>query len=231
MIVMSEPSFSHPVQPGEPAPVFELPAITRDGKISLGDFRGSQPVLLGLFRGLSCPFCRRQIAALGALEDELHAKGIEALAVVSTPAEQARAYVRYRPMRLLVASDEKKAVHRAYGLPQFEIAEGPMEWPRRISMGDVMAMRINPAGELPEPMNPIAGGDYLNAKDKFELPARSEPTEGQTATPRIQLVGTFLVDREGIVRWTFIEGAGGPSDFGRHPESEEVLAAASSLAR
>jgi peroxiredoxin len=231
MIVMSELPLSHPVQPGEPAPVFELPAITRDGKISLGSFRGNQPVLLGLFRGLSCPFCRRQIAALAALEDELHSKGIEALAIVSTPAEQARAYVRFRPLRLLVASDEKKAVHRAYGLPQFEIVEGPTEWPHRISMRDVMALRINPTGELPEPMNPIAGGDYLDAKDGFESPPEPKPAEGQAAAPRIQLVGTFLVDREGIVRWTFLEGAGGPSDFGQHPESKEVLAAASSLTR
>src|SRR5688500_2892493 len=132
MIVMIEPSFSHTEQPGEPTPIFKHPSISSDGKISIGAIHGSQHVVLWLSHGLSCRFCRRLIAALGAVEDELHAEGIEALAVVSTPAEQARAYVRYRPMRLLVASDEKKAVHRAYGLPQFEIAEGPMEWPRRI---------------------------------------------------------------------------------------------------
>ena len=228
---MSEPSVNRPVKPGEPAPAFELPAITRGGKVSLGDFRGSQPVLLGLFRGLNCPFCRRQIAALGALEDELHAKGVEAIAVVSTPAEQARTYVRFRPMRLLVASDEYRAVHRAYGLPQFEVTEGETDWPHRISMAGIMAMRINPTGELPEPMNPISGGQYLDAKDGYEAPPQPEPVEGQAAPTRIQLTGTFLVDREGIVRWTFVEATTGPNDFGRFPESRDVLAAASSLAR
>jgi peroxiredoxin len=66
MSVMIEPSPNHPVQPGEPAPGFELPAITRDGVIRLVDFRGNHPVLLGLFRGLHCAFCRRHIATQGA---------------------------------------------------------------------------------------------------------------------------------------------------------------------
>ena len=41
-----------PLQPGDRAPDFTLPAINREGSVSLGDFRGKQRVLLGLFRGL-----------------------------------------------------------------------------------------------------------------------------------------------------------------------------------
>ena len=57
-----------PLQPGERAPDFVLDAITREGKIAIDDFRGQKPVLVGLFRGLHCAFCRRHIAALAQLD-------------------------------------------------------------------------------------------------------------------------------------------------------------------
>ena len=46
------------LQPGEPAPDFTLAAIHRDGTLALADYRGRSPLLLALFRGLYCPFCR-----------------------------------------------------------------------------------------------------------------------------------------------------------------------------
>jgi peroxiredoxin len=41
-----------PVQPGELAPQFTLPAANREGTVSLADYRGRSPVLLVLYRGL-----------------------------------------------------------------------------------------------------------------------------------------------------------------------------------
>jgi peroxiredoxin len=41
-----------PVQPGEPAPDFVLPAANREGPVSLSDYRGRSPLLLALYRGL-----------------------------------------------------------------------------------------------------------------------------------------------------------------------------------
>ena len=43
---------SKPLRPGDPAPPFALPAINREGQVSLADYRGRTPVLIGLFRGL-----------------------------------------------------------------------------------------------------------------------------------------------------------------------------------
>jgi len=40
------------LRPGDPAPHFALPAVNREGQVSLDDYRGRSPVLLGLFRGL-----------------------------------------------------------------------------------------------------------------------------------------------------------------------------------
>ena len=41
-----------PVQPGESAPDFMLPAANRGGTVSLADYRGRSALLLVLFRGL-----------------------------------------------------------------------------------------------------------------------------------------------------------------------------------
>ena len=54
-----------PVRPGDRAPEFTLAAANRDGTVSLGDYQPKRAVLLGLFRGLHCPFCRRQVFQLG----------------------------------------------------------------------------------------------------------------------------------------------------------------------
>jgi peroxiredoxin len=37
---------------GDPAPHFALPAVNREGQVSLDDYRGRSSLLLGLFRGL-----------------------------------------------------------------------------------------------------------------------------------------------------------------------------------
>jgi peroxiredoxin len=41
-----------PIQLGESAPEFNLPAAHGEGAVSLADYRGTSPVLLVLLRGL-----------------------------------------------------------------------------------------------------------------------------------------------------------------------------------
>ena len=41
-----------PLQPGERAPDFTVPAADREGAVSLAEYRSRGPVLLALFRGL-----------------------------------------------------------------------------------------------------------------------------------------------------------------------------------
>ena len=103
---------------GTRAPDFSLPAVDRKETVSLADYRGRSPVLLALFIGLWCPFCRRQIAQMGATEGKLKALGVETLGVVATPAENARLYFKFRPTRVRLAADPELVTHRAYGLPK-----------------------------------------------------------------------------------------------------------------
>jgi peroxiredoxin len=225
---MSTHDTDGPLQPGDRAPNVVLDAVTRDGKIAIDDFRGRKPVLVGLFRGLHCPFCRRHIAAQAQLDPALREMGIETLTVVNTPTERARLYFRYHPMpALLAASDPERTSHRAFGLPNLEFTENQTEWPRKIGMDVAMTMRVNIPGEMPEPMDPFAASEFLDKLDGYEV---TEADQQMIATGHGQLIGHFLLDREGIVRWTFTEvPEGGRNMFG-HPSTEELMSAASRLA-
>ncbi|TJX05293.1 MAG: redoxin domain-containing protein [Mesorhizobium sp.] len=218
-----------PLQPGDRAPNVILDAITREGKIALDDFRGHKPVLVGLFRGLHCAFCRRHIAAQARLDPELREKGVESLTVVNTPIERARLYFRYHPIpNLLAASDPERASHRAFGLPNLEFTENETNWPYKVSMAAVKDMRVDIPGELPGPMDPIAAGEILGKRDHYEM---TEADEQMMAVGHGQLAGQFLLDRQGIVRWSFTEvPEGGRYMFGA-PNPQEVMSAVSQVAQ
>lgn len=217
-----------PLQPGDQAPDIVLDAITRDGQIALADFRGRNAVLVGLFRGLHCPFCRRHIAAMAQLDPTLREKGVQSLAVVNTPIDRARLYFRYHPMpSLLAAADPERASHRAFGLPNLEFTENETEWPHKIGMDAVMTMRLDVPGELPEPMNPMAAAAILDKADEYDV---TEADQQMIATGMGQLVGQFLLDRDGVVRWSFTEvPENGRYMFGA-PSPQELLSAASRVA-
>ncbi len=221
---------NRPLQPGDPAPSFVLPAVNREGMVSLDDFRGRSPVLLALMRGLHCPFCRRHIAQLGVTRDKLAAEGVETMAVVNTPAERARMYFQYRPTRVVLAADPDVRTHQAYGLPKVglvpeDTAPSELQWPQRVKMSQVLAMRLNPRGLLPEPMNPFAANEALNRQENFQ------PTEVDQQVAEAhgtQLTGVFLIDRTGTIVWTYAEGLV-PDQVQILPSEAEILAAVREL--
>ena len=51
------------------------------------------------------------------------------------------------------------------------------------------------------------------------------------AAHAMQLVGHFLIDREGILRWRHIEAEARATDLGRLPTDTEILAAVADLPR
>jgi len=224
---MSDRQVDVPLQPGDLAPNIVLDAITREGKIALEDYRGHSPILVGLYRGLHCPFCRRHIAAQAQLDGALRGKGIESLTIVNTPIDRARLYFRYHPLpNLLAASDPDRVSHRAFGLPTLEFTQDVTEWPRKVGMDVVMSMQVEIPGELSRPMNRLAASEQLNSKDGYEM---TEADQRMAAAGSGQLFGQFLLDREGIVRWTFTEVPdGGRRMFGA-PSPQELMSAASQV--
>jgi len=217
------------LRPGDPAPPFALPAVNREGQVSLDDYRGRSPVLIAMFRGLHCPFCRRQLVQLGTTQDKLKAVGVETMAVINTPLERARLYYKYRPARVLLTADPEAATHRAFRLPEGILVEKESEasWSQaKVTMGQLQAARINPTGELPAPQNPFDAMETLNQRDGFEA---TEVDNQIAMTHGLQLGGHFLIDRDGIIRWQHIEALEGIGDLSKFPSDEEILTAARAL--
>lgn len=224
---MAEHAMERLLKPGDRAPNVVLDAINHGGKVAIDDFRGQSPVLVGLYRGLQCPFCRRHIAASALLASALREKGIDSLTVVNTPIERARLYFRYHPMPgIITASDPENVAHRAFGLPNLQFTENEDEWPYKVSMPTVMAMRIDMPGELPEPMGCLDAAAYLNNKDGYEMTPADQQTDEKYGG---QLVGEFLLDRDGIVRWSFTEVEGGGGNMFAIPKADDVMSVASQL--
>ena len=207
-----------PVRPGDRAPAFALAAANRDGTVSLGDYQPKRAVLLGLFRGLHCPFCRRQVFQLGAVQPALAELGVETVAVMNTQPERARLYFRYHPTPVVVLADPEARTHRAFAVPSFEVDE--------MVAAALAEARINPTGELPRPLAPLEANAVLNTLDGFEL---TEADQAIVQANPAQLTGHFLIDRNGIVRWATLEAEEGLSGIGKFPTPADLLGAARAL--
>jgi len=206
-----------PVQSGDRAPDFVVPAVHDDRTISLGDYLGRTPLLLGLFRGMYCPFCRRALAQMASTSDRLKSLGVDSLAIVGTELDNARLYFRFRPTRMAVGADPHLTTYRSYGVPR------PEPTPELMQM--VAATHINPTGELPAPLPVPAASAALNALDGYQNTPTDQRDFESTFT---QLSCQFLIDRDGIVRWAHIEcGKEGLSGMGKFPSHAELISAAS----
>jgi peroxiredoxin len=208
-----------PVRPGDRAPGFTLVAANREGTVSLGDYQPERAVLLGLFRGLHCPFCRRQVFQLGAVQPALAALGVETVAVMNTQPERARLYFRYHPTPVVLLADPEARTHRAFAVPSFELDE--------MVAAALGQARINHTGELPQPLPPLEANVALNTRDGFEL---TEADQAIVQANPAQLTGHFLIDRNGSVRWATLEAEEGLSAIGTFPTPADLLGAARALA-
>ncbi|AHK44684.1 MULTISPECIES: peroxiredoxin-like family protein [Ensifer] len=218
------------LQPGEPAPAFSLPAANVGGVVSLADLRG-RPFLIGLFRGLHCPFCRRQLRQFSALQPALREAGVETLAVINTPLERARLYLQFQPTPVTVLCDPECRTHRDFGVPRVVFApadgEEKKQWPFHASFEQFAAARINPNDEMAEPAHPMEANTVLNTKDGFEL---NDVDRSIFENHGTQLVGHFLVDGSGHIAWAEVEARNGPEGLGTLPTAEQIIAAAGDVA-
>jgi peroxiredoxin len=216
-----------PLQPGDPAPAFSLPTVNRDGPVSLDDYRGKRAVLVALFRGLHCPFCRRQIARLSATRQALAEEGVETVAVVNTPLERARLYYQYRPTPLVLAADPDVRTHQAFGLGETSVLPddtdpSQLKWPYTTSIAHFTQMTTRSRPELPEAVSAFDAMHALNRQDGFEP---NEVDQQIAQVHGLQASGHFLIGADGVIRWTFIEAAESAADVCRFPSDGEIVAA------
>jgi hypothetical protein len=157
---------------------------------------------------------------LGGTRVKLEAIGVEVLGITEDSPEPVQRYYRLRPPRVRLATDPERAVHRAYGVPM------PLYAGAYTALRE--ATRINPTGELTEPMPIPAAMKRLDEMDGLpDLPEAKAVMDAFVKRNYAMHVCHFLVDRSGIVRWTWVESPS-PEDvtqYGRFPTDSQILAA------
>ena len=158
---------------------------------------------------------------LGKTAEKLKEAGVQTLAVVATSAERARLFFRFRPVRFPVGADPDLITHRAYGLPQMAVTPELMQ--------AIDAVATNLAREL---QLSVPDGGALAAIEGLDGYARTEADAADFQRHQAQLVGQFLVDGKGIVRWTNIEcQRDGLAGIDKFPTDDELLAVAQTVLR
>ena len=158
---------------------------------------------------------------MGVTREKLQAVGVEALGIVATKPENARLFFRHRPTRLPLVADPELITHRAYRVPKFELTPELSQ--------TLHSVRVNPTGELQEPLPVEEAGHALDRLDGFK-PTETDRQDGEQQWN--QFAAQFLLDRTGIVRWANIEcSSEGFAGVGKIPTDEELLAAARALPR
>ena len=228
-----------PVQPGEPAPTFTLPAVEREGTVSLVDYRGKSPLLLSINRGLWCSFCRRHIVLLGGMRQRLRELSVEMLAIVASPLDRAQVYVRHRPPGVRLAADPSHVTHRAYGLPMPPLTSGIEQAAERmrvqlediaLNQGDLAQLRVAVQGAQRDPEESMPVWDFIHMQRKLYPYEMTEREQLEWANNRTLGTAQFLIDRDGVVSWTRVQGvAQPPAGLANYPSEAELLAAAETL--
>ena len=156
---------------------------------------------------------------LGTKAEQLQRVGVETLAIVGSRAERVRFYLRFRSVRFPVGADPDLITHRAYGVPQSVVTPEIMQ--------AIHGAYGTLARELKLEVPDDRARDAIDRLDGFEV-TESENAEFQRH--QIQFIAQFLVDRDGIVRWSNIECAQeGLAGMDKFPTDEELLAAAGAL--
>jgi peroxiredoxin len=212
---------------GDLAPAFSVTAINKDGELALDDFVGRAPLFLNFMRGLHCPFCRRAMTQIQQVNPKLEDMGIETAMVIVTPLDRAQAYFRYRPTPVLVGTDPQVSSYRSYGVPLIEFTEDQDDWPRKASMQTMMNVPIDAGGYVDPPAPVIPAMIAKNKAEGYQETPEEEATHNAVPSP---LDSRFMIDRDGVVRWVFIEAQDRAADFGKLPGTQQIREAARAVA-
>src|SRR5579859_4862103 len=100
---------------GDMAPDFTLPDL-RGGFVSLSRLLRAGPVVVSFYRGFWCPYCRLQLAALGANLREIAALGASLVAISPQKISGAHPDIASDQVSFALLRDRASKVAEAYGL-------------------------------------------------------------------------------------------------------------------
>lgn len=158
---------------------------------------------------------------LGVTAQKLEHVGVQTVGIVASNADRARLFFRYRPVGYAIGADPDLTTHGAYGVPRS--AATPEIWQAIGSAYESLARELR---------LPVAGGDAREAVGRLDGFEAGESENAEFRRHQIQFTAQFLIDREGIVRWCYVECAKeGLSGVDKFPTEKELLAAARALPR
>lgn len=153
--------------------------------------------------------------------EKLHRVGVETLGIIGSAVERVRFYVRFRPVRCALGADPYLTTHRAYGVPH-----GPVTTE---AWGAIECASKDAARELGIQAAEGGAHEAIGRLDGFE---RTDSERREMEQHQLQFTGQFLIDREGIVRWSNIECAKeGLAGIDKFPSDEELMAAVRAVLR
>lgn len=171
---------------GQRAPDFQLPS-GRGGEVNLADYRGRSSLIVWFTKGMACAFCRMQMSQLARGYPQIRALGAEVLQVTPTRPERARFFAKNFTIPFQYLCDPDYRVHRQWGV---DVRSHSLAW---------YAKALHAVSKLPHPPPAEIGDPKATLR---ELPRLLEDSD----------MGFFIVDRDGIVRYTlsgsYIEGHG-----------------------
>ena len=127
---------------------------------------------------------------------------VASVVVVNSPLDRARFYFTRRPTPLVLAADPERVSHRAFGGPvHMSALHGLTQDQVAGILSGPEAVLVDPTGELGHPTPYPTARLELNRRDGYVLTAEEE--EVRAAGPGLQML--FLIDRDGVIRWRWIE--------------------------
>ena len=132
---------ARPLKRGASAPAIKLTAV--DGQeVDLGAAFAAKPTILVFYRGSWCPYCNKQLAALGEAQEELQKLGYQVLAVSPDTAEGLKEMAGKNHLKYQLLSDHAMVASTAYGVA-FKLSPDVEKTYRQYGVG----------------LTPIPGGD------------------------------------------------------------------------
>jgi peroxiredoxin len=109
------PAAARPLAVGANAPAVTLTTV-EGAEFALGEAFAAKPTVLVFYRGSWCPYCNRQLAALGELEGKLLALGYQIIAISPDSAAGLAAMAGKNHLNYRLLSDRGMIASLAYGL-------------------------------------------------------------------------------------------------------------------
>ncbi len=166
------------------APTFTLDSV-QGSPIRLADYQNHSNVLLWFSRGFTCPFCRAYMAQLQSAYNDFRGKQTEILQIGPNAVSRARQYFRTYQLFFPYLCDPDKRLYSVYGMAD----QGPIQAQKNTAA----VMRFSAASGQSDETRRAVAVDMLNSSFIQRLQHHALTAVEQ---------GLFLIDKQGIVRWS-----------------------------